>query len=398
MVKEVKMPLNKQTININFSQGLDTKTDPYQVPIGKFLSLQNSIFLKGGLLQKRNGFGALPTLPNTESTFLTTFNSNLTAIGSSLNALIEGPMQWSNKATFESLGLSTLPLIRNNTSQSQVDSAISINGLVCTVYTDQNPTSLSTPIYKYAIADSTTGQNVISPTQLITANTTYGTPRVFVLGNFFIIVFTVEVISTYNLQYVAVSINNPSISTAPIVISTNYAPASTVAFDGHVLNENLYLSWNNSSSSAINMTYLQSNLSLSSTKIIDASHGCTMMSIYPDLTNDIIWASYYSISTSNGYATAVDININTILAPTQIITSETVLNITSVAAAGFLTFYYEISNNYTYDSSIPTHYINTNTLSQTGTLGTKSVLIRSVGLASKAFIYYTNGHIYVLAV
>ena len=30
------MALQKNPLNINFSQGLDTKTDPYQVQLGKF--------------------------------------------------------------------------------------------------------------------------------------------------------------------------------------------------------------------------------------------------------------------------------------------------------------------------------------------------------------------------
>ena len=50
------MALTKQPLSINFAAGLDLKTDPFQVSPGKFLGLANSIFTKGGLLQKRNGF------------------------------------------------------------------------------------------------------------------------------------------------------------------------------------------------------------------------------------------------------------------------------------------------------------------------------------------------------
>ena len=78
------MPLQKQTINIDFSQGLDQKSDPNQIPIGKFTVLKNKIFNKFKLLTKRFGFGSLISLPNTTSKFLTTFNGNLTALGTSL--------------------------------------------------------------------------------------------------------------------------------------------------------------------------------------------------------------------------------------------------------------------------------------------------------------------------
>ncbi len=50
------MTLEKHEVTINFGQGLDLKTQSKDIPVGKFLSLKNSVFNKGGLLQKRNGF------------------------------------------------------------------------------------------------------------------------------------------------------------------------------------------------------------------------------------------------------------------------------------------------------------------------------------------------------
>src|SRR5690242_10017475 len=118
------MALNKEVININFAQGLNTKSDPFQVPPGQFLALDNSVFNKGGLLQKRNGFGPLTSLPDTSSTYATTFNGNLLAIGTSLNAFSAGSEQWINKGSIMPLRLSTLSLYNSNTNQSQMDSAI----------------------------------------------------------------------------------------------------------------------------------------------------------------------------------------------------------------------------------------------------------------------------------
>jgi len=50
------VPLQKQQVAVNFGRGLDTKTDPWQVPVGNFLNLENTIFNKIGRLEKRNGF------------------------------------------------------------------------------------------------------------------------------------------------------------------------------------------------------------------------------------------------------------------------------------------------------------------------------------------------------
>jgi hypothetical protein len=73
--------LQKQAIALNFAQGLDTKTDPWQVQFGKFLALDNSIFTTGNRLTKRNGYAELPSLPNDTFAYLTTLNDNLTAFG-----------------------------------------------------------------------------------------------------------------------------------------------------------------------------------------------------------------------------------------------------------------------------------------------------------------------------
>lgn len=390
------MALNKQTYNLSFSQGVDTKTDPYQVPFGKFLNLQNSIFLKGGLLQKRNGYGALTPLPNKSSSFITTFDGDLTVIGNTLQAYSAGYQQWSLRGNLQPLSLDVLPLIRNNTNQSQVDTAIAPNGLICTVYTDQDPTNLANPVYKYVVADNITGQNIIRPTIITQAVQNFGTPRVFQLGFYFVIVFTNQQSATFHLQYIAISISTPTIVVGPVDISTSYTPAATVNFDGVVFDNALFISWNGASSSGIKSTKLTSTLSLSSSVNRDPSHQATLMSVTADIIHGVIWSSYYNSGTSTGYSFATDTNLNSILGPTQIISSGTIVNLTSVATNGLLTFFYEISNAYSYDSGIATNYTESNTLTQGGTLGTSGVLLRSVGLASKAF--FLNSTIYMLVV
>ena len=133
--------LNKQSAPINFSKGLDTKTDPFQVPVGNFLALENSIFTKGGLLQKRNGFGKLTTLPDNTYTNVTTFNGNLTAIGSKIQAYSNGSNTWIDKGTLRPVGVDVLPVVRSNTNQTQCDAVVSSNNLVCTTYIDNNGSS-----------------------------------------------------------------------------------------------------------------------------------------------------------------------------------------------------------------------------------------------------------------
>jgi len=379
------MTLQKQPITLNFGQGLDTKTDPNQVQVGNFLALQNSVFTKGNALTKRNGYKKLP--PLTGSEYLTTFNADLTSIGTSLQAFSTGINAWVDRGRFYPLNLDTLPLIRNNTNQSQADTTIAPNGLICTVYTDQNPANLATKIYRYAIADSITGQNIVEPTTIPTASTNFGTPKVFLLGNYFIIVFTALVVGVYHLQYIAISINNPSLALLPATISTSVEPSTTVSFDGFVFNNVLYLAWNGAAASGVKMAYLTAILGVSSTVIVDAAHSATLMSVTADATNSIIWASYYDFVTKNGYTVAVNPALITIQAPVQYISGiNSVLNVTSVASNGVITEMYEVSNNYSYDAAIPTHFVQKRTVNLSAAVSPAETFMRSVGLASKAFM------------
>lgn len=392
------MALTKSSVPINFSQGLNTKTDPFQVAPGQFLSLENSVFDKGGQLTKRNGYAALTPLPDTNALYATTFNGNLTAIGSDLQAYSASTATWVNKGALKPLQLNTLPLIRSSTNQSQADTAIAANGLVCTVFTDNVPVAnVVTPIYKYVIANSVTGQNIVPPTVIIpTSGTVVGSPRVFLLGRYFIIVFTNLISATNHLSYIAINSVQPTLVTATASISALYTPSTTLNFDGVSANNSLYLAWNGSDGS-IKLTSIDFTLTQHNT-VSFAGHQATIMSVTADETGvtPVIYASFYNSGSSTGYALAVNQVLSTVLAPTEIIFSGSIANITASAQNALLTFYYEVNNNYGYDASIPTHYLNVNTITQAGVVGSPKVFLRSVGLASKSFL--VNGVIYLLGI
>jgi len=394
------MPLQKQSVNINFQQGLDTKTDPFQVAVGKFLNLQNSIFTKAGLLQKRNGFEQLAGLANGYS-FLTTFNGNLTAIGQDLASYSQGAGLWNNVGPIYPCDLTTLPLIRSNLSQIQCDSAISSNGLVCTVYIESG--GVVSPAYKYAVADSVTGQMVIPPSFIVSsAADIRGSPRVFALGNYFVIVYTILISGTNHLQYFAISSQVPTQITAPMDISTTVTPSlSTPNFDGVVSDNNLYIAWNNSvGGQSIKITYITQYLTSTGTTVFsNAGHvTATTMSVCADASTGNIFAAYYDTVSGLGYIFGVDSQLQpltTMTAPVEWTTNPDVANVAAVAQDGLVSIYYEVNNAYGYDPSIATNFIDLVTCTSSGAVSSPTTIIRSVGLASKAFIL--NGAIYFLA-
>lgn len=381
------MALVKQSYNINFSKGLDTKTDPYQVQLGNFLNLENAIFDKGGALQKRNGFAALPSLPDTSSNYTTTHNGNLLALGNALQAYDASTMTWINKSSFMSTKLDALALHRSNTNQSYVDLAIAANDLMCVVFTDNVVSGLTTiPKYYYTIMSRATGQSVVAPVELTAfSGTVSGSPKVVQLGNYFVIVTPVLNGGIYHLEYQAVSIITPSTVVGPALFVGPYVPSSTGAFDIVVSNNILYLAWY--SGAAVKMIRMDTSLALSNI-VQYVGEVVTHMSIAADESGatSIIYVSYYDSVSQIAKTLAVGYSLLPVLSPTTTNSGVSIANLTSIAQNQLCTLYFEYNNNYGYDAGIPTHYIRSRSISQLGALGSLSTLVRSVGLASKAFL------------
>jgi hypothetical protein len=386
------MTLKKDNKTINFAKGMDTKTDPWQMSFDNFLYLKNSVFTTGNRLTKRAGNPKLSALPNTDATYLTTFNGNLTAIGTSIQAQNQSNRQWVSKGSIQPMEVGTLPLITNNLNQIQSDAAVASNGLVCTVFTETDGT---TTYYRYAVADSITGQNITAPTNIpVTSGAVTGSARVFVLGNFFIIVFTNVITATSHLQYVAVSLLDPANVSSNVDIAASYVSSARLSWDGYVVGTKLFLAYNTTAGGqSVKVTYLTASNAAQglgpSAAVTFAGLKATLLSVCADTSvssSPKVWVNTYRSDTSVGSALAVDQNLNTLLAPTSTLSAVTVLNLATAAQSGVCSLFYEIENYYSFDSSIPTHYVNKKTITQAGTVSSASTVARSIGLASKAFI------------
>lgn len=398
------MALPKQNLPISFSQGLDTKTDPFQIPFGKFLSLKNSIFQKGGLLQKRNGFPALTALPDLGASFITTFNNDLTSLGDEINAFSSSTNSWFNKGFYQPIDLSVMSLVSTNTTQVQGDTVIAPNGLMCTVYTDAQ--SSSVVHYKYVIADSSTGQN-INPPVILSGGT--GSPRVFILGVYFIVVYAVST----DLKYIAIPITAPSNAFAAVNISTTYVASAGsswnsggINFDGVVANNYLFLGWQSShSTNSLQYCSLSDILILSATSTI-ASVTPTLIAACADVSgsfaaNPIIWFMFAEGNSGDSFAFAINYLGQILVGITTIFFGAPAFNITGSSQGGILEMIIEVQNLYPSPlNAIASNYIQSvsiqsdGTIGDPGTVGSIETVLLSVGLASKSFIY--NENIYFL--
>jgi hypothetical protein len=324
--------LIKSPLNINFSQGLDLKTDDKQVTLGKFLSLENSIFTKGGLLQKRNGFQTLSALPNSTFTYVTTLTNGLVAIGNSLSSYSSSAQKWINKGFLQPIALSTLPLVRSSTNQTYADSQTAPNGLICTAYIDAQA---SGNVYAYTIADSISGQIVVPETPLVTNLVGRGVanraPRVFVLGNYFIIGFGT---SNNFLEYIAIPYNNPTLPFPAADITSSYVYSAPQSWDGIVYGNNLYIAYRNSSGL---VTTVLSSLLVIGLSITYAGYTPTMLSLAVPTTGaaNRIYVSWVNSDTTSGFTLAMNEFLVQIMAPTAWISGTQVINnITSTTETG----------------------------------------------------------------
>lgn len=418
--------MSKQNVLINFSKGLNQKIDPWQLPIGNFSKLKNSVFQKFGLFQKRNGYGILSQSTPTSS-YLTTFNGNLTSIGTTVNAFSSNLGSWISKGTLQPCSLEVLPLIRNNLNQTQVDTAVS-NGMVLTVFTQTNAGSSQ---YLYAIADAVTGQNIVTPSSipLLATATVQGSSRAFVIGNYFVIVTPVTISGTTYLQYVSIPTaspvkadNTPNVSAAQNVTADSYSSLSAnPGWDAVTINNSsqnyLLLAYNTLTGTQgvhIAMLTVQQVATNSASTIIKQYTGATnkagIVSVCVDHTSqpNIFYVSFWNPTNTNAYIIGVYVSSGTIaenfspqiteqFAPTLLASSVSIRNIASAAQNGTATVFLEKNNFYGYDNTIRTQYITSVICSSAGTVsGSTNTVIRSLGLASKAFII--NSTIYFLGV
>lgn len=378
------MALQKQGYNFNFGRGLDRKTDPFQVEAGRFLLLENSTFKDGVSLSKRNGFADVTTLPVTTQSKLTTYNDSLVSTGTNLYAFNANNNKWVNKGSALPVNLNKFNVISSSLAQTGADSATASNGLTCTTYMEAGAAY-------YQINDSISGSQVVAKTALPTAAKN---GRVLILDKYFIVMF---VTSTPTLQFVAIPIANVI---APLAAATIGATSGVdAAYDAHVVNNRLFVAFDASDvGGAVRIQYVTSTLAISSA-IIEATEVGNLFSVTSDTSGatPVIWVSWYRTSSGvSKHAAYSYANLSDVLAVTTGINTAVVTQLTSLATAGVLTYYYQVTETYSYTPNARTDRLYKNTLTVAGTLGTAVSFARSLGLASKAF-YAESDVTYMLA-
>lgn len=366
------MALQKVPLAIPFSTSVDTLTDPKQVMPMHMLSLVNGVYTKDKRVDKRNGFGDLTPVPTDAGiTTLATFNSSLSAIGNRLYAFSDPTDSWINHGRFQSVRLSTQPIVRSSLGQSAQDVAIN-QGLACAVFLD------SDGVYKYQVVDASTGQILVATTAIL-ANCVLA--RVFSLGNYFVITFYT---SGAVLQYKAIPLGNITNISSAVTISSS-VESVTAGYDGLVYANRLYLAWSGGDmGGAIRISTLDAQLNQSST-VTKTGHTAARISLAVDSSgaSPVIWMTFYETSGTKIYNIAVNAALVTLLTFTDTGTYTTT-GLTSRATGGQVTVYIQVSNTYGY-SSVRTDYIVKKTVTIAGVVSSPTTILRGVAIGSKAF-------------
>lgn len=203
--------MSDQQLPISFSLGLDEKTDPKAIPLGKLLVLENAVFTKPGLLEKRNGLSLFGKQVNpTEDTIvkgeaLAVFEKQLLLFnGTKAYSYIEADDEWIDKGNISSVINREYQVIRNGYQQSNADGAV-CSHFECYAFED------SSGGVRYSIIDSQTGNFLISNKLL----TLYGSkPKVLSLVDQFIII----TVQSSVIRFTRIFID--SILATPVTVST----------------------------------------------------------------------------------------------------------------------------------------------------------------------------------
>ena len=310
------MALQKQPVSINFAQGMNQKADPWQLPIGQFQSLQNSVFDKAGRLTKRNGFNNITTVQTgnpgsvstiTDNTTLTTYNDNLIATGTNLYGYSADAQEWLNKGICQPVEVNVQSMVRSSTAQSSPDAATASNGLTCLVYLDSDGNNY------YQISDSQTGNQVVARTLLPSSATQ---SRVAIVGNYFIITFHTSVPS---LKYIAIPINNVTNPGSAQTISTN-VQVSNFCYDTSSTGQILYIAWMGTSNT-LKVVYLTNALVLASPVSFTPSPSSIIyVATYADPVTGTVWVAYCppAAGADNPRLIALNASMNSIMAETNL--------------------------------------------------------------------------------
>lgn len=365
------MALQKSLIPLPIDLGLNTKVDPKQEDLGYLRTAENVVYETLKLLRKRNGYDNL-SLENLDGSnlenikILSKYKKELVAMSiGSLNTLSTSTNKWVEKGVLYPSEIKTKVILRNSSDQTK-SSGCYVESFEVYAWED------SRGGVRYSVLDSDNKSFVVSDTQLAASGVR---PIVCNIQNTVYVFYG----DSTNLKYKTFEISNPETLSSPTTVKTDLKSNGIV--DAVSVQNNIYLVYN---SNTDELSLFKINVSGTATSSLaftgeTPSHALT---IFADAQHRILFA--WSNGTDLSYAVYPSNLISAILAPTAVITeSENIVNVTiGQNDDSEYTIFWEVEAEDNYN-----HMVRKASIELDGTVGSDEDLIRSVGLASKAFLF-----------
>lgn len=391
------MELQKQNIPLSFSQGLDTKSDKKQLMNGKFISLTNVQMQTLNEFRKRNGFSAIATNTSLSAgNAIASYNNELVVMdGSSVYSYSVKQNALNSKGTKIALDLQKTPVIHDSYQQTTPTSAYT-NGIYVYAWSnEQNPSTASNAnaLINYSVVDAVSGQTIVANTQI--PGTALINPQA-VAFNGKIVLFYLDYTSAVApiLKYRLIDPAAPTTLPAAVTVLT----LGTVGtYQTSIINQRLFIIAKGSSTQ-IKLQYLDASFVQSSTTNVTVSLVVNQMSIFGDDSNNV-WIYYENNDAPSTYIRyqVYTYNMVQVLGETTI----TIIN-TSIQDNG-ITGIYDVSiakarflynaNPASLSASESNRLIYTATGDILGFATAPTVLLRSVRVVAKPFLYNNNFYI-----
>jgi len=370
-------------------QGIDTKTDDKQLPIGTLQVAENVTFENPGKLSKRNGYDSL-SLATTDAATIAMFgidrlniksimprDKELVAVTSdSLYSYSTGIDKWIKRGPVSDVQASSFTVYRGEYNASTT-TCLYVSGLkivastisASTGYTVIDPDNNNTNHEVILTTGSILPQIKVATSDGVTVGTHL---RLANIGNTIFMFYD----NGTNISYITFSLADPSIFTAPVNIITDLHSSWRI-YDVINTADGIFVAYK---AAANNLTYFKIFPDLSTTPfVIQSVTGITGLNLDSNNAGGIM----ISIMSSSVLSFMV-VRENLFSTLLNIVTIDTqfpaIIHATAVYIDNIYTIYYEIN-----DADTMKYYIKSNTITSLGVVGTPTVFRRSVGLAGKAF-------------
>lgn len=379
------MPLDKTAIPVSLGMGMDTRTDPKQLQ-GKVVLLQNGLIL-GKKIVKRNGYTSLSqSILNggsvSQGVGVAAYKNELALLdGSNLYSRSSATSNWANKGTLATTSVQSTSVVRSSTVQSAPDSAINGNLQLFAWADTANSGSV-----RYSVIDTSSGQTLVNNQQL-TSNAAY--PRVAAIGSIFVVFYS-DSATFGSIYYKVVSTATPTTLGTQQTLASDLDP-SIFVYDVSTINGVAYIAYSqNTGTQKIALYSLNSSLVKSSQFLVTATG--KKITVFGDASFNV-WVAYSTDTSIKAFVVNSALSSFVLSATTvDAGTDNSVQNITGAVIGTTAKIFYELGFTTTFYAPYQQN-LWSNTLTLVGVAGSSSILVRGLGLSSKAFVFSSQSYV-----